>query len=128
MQFALPEGQRLGGDMNKSLGVVAFVLYIAVAFILVRRYRGTGDKGFLLLGLPLVISPLVALPLAMWLQIGVDRLIAGREVNSFPFTLVQQGRLSMGALLTVLNLVQHVIWGVSALIAVLFLKGSRRTP
>jgi hypothetical protein len=111
--------------VNRSLGVAAFVLYIAVAFILVRRYRGTGDKGFLLLGLPLVISPLVALPLAMWLQTGVDRLIAGREVNSFPFTLVQQGRLSMGALLTVLNLVQHVIWGVSSLMAVLVLKGGR---
>lgn len=112
--------------MNRSLGVVAFILYIAVAILLVRRYRGTGDKGFLLLGLPLVISPLVALPLAMWLQTGVDRLIAGREVNSFPFTLVQQGRLSMGALLTVLNLVQHVIWGISSLMAVYVLKGSRR--
>lgn len=69
---------------------------------------------------------MVALPLALWLQTGVDRLIAGREVNSFPFILVQQGRLSMGALLTVLNLVQHVIWGVSSLLAVLVLKGNRR--
>lgn len=112
--------------MNKSLGVVAFLLYIAVAVVLVRRYRGTGDKGFLWLGMPLVVSPLAALPLALWLQTGVNRLIAGREVNSFPFTLVQQGRLSMGALLTVLNLVQHVIWGVSSLVAVLVLKGGVR--
>jgi hypothetical protein len=35
----------------------------------------------------------------------------------------------MGALLTVLNLVQHVIWGVSALVAVLVLKGTKKeTP
>lgn len=112
--------------MNRSLGSIALALYLAVAVILVRRYRVTGDKGFLLLGLPLVISPLVALPLAMWLQTGVDRLIAGREVSSFPFTMVQQGRMSMGVLLTALNLVQHVIWGTSSLMAVLVLKGGRR--
>jgi len=115
--------------MNKSLGVVALMLYIAVAVILVRRFRKTGDKGFLWLGLPLVVSPMVALPLALWLQVGVNRLIAGQEANNFPFSLVQQGRLSMGALLTVLNLVQHVIWGVSALVAVLVLKGTKKeTP
>ena len=91
------------------LGATAFALYVAVAVLLVPKYRGTGDAGLLWLGLPLVVLPLVALPLALWLQAGVDRLLLGQHVNAFPFTLVEQGRLTMGSLLTLLNLVQHVV-------------------
>ncbi len=108
------------------LVATTFVLYSAVAVLLVRKYRRTGDAGLLWLGLPLVLLPLVALPLALWLQTGVDRLILGQRVSIFPFTLVEQGRLTMGGLLTWLNLLEHVVWGVLSLVAVLALRGTRK--
>jgi len=111
--------------MISILGSIAFALYAAVAMILLWKYRGTRDAGLLWLGLPLVLLPLVALPLAFWLQAGVDRLLLGQQVNVFPFTLVERGRLTMGGFLTLLNLVEHVVWGVLALIAVLALRPHR---
>jgi len=109
------------------LGATTFVLYSAVAVLLIWKYRRTRDAGFLCLGLPLVLLPIVALPLALWLKVGVDRLVLGQQVSAFPFTLVEQGRLTMGGLLTLLNLVAHVVWGVLSLVAVLALNGSRKT-
>jgi hypothetical protein len=110
------------------LGATTFVLYAAVAVLLVWKYRGTRDAGFLWLGLPLVLLPLVALPLALWLQAGVDRLLRGQQVSVFPFTLVEQGRITMGGLLTLLNLLQHVVWGALSLVAVLAFSGGRKAP
>jgi hypothetical protein len=107
------------------LGATTFVLYSAVAVLLVWKYRRSRDPGFLWLGLPLVLLPFVALPLALWLQAGVDRLELGQQVSIFPFTLVEQGRLTMGRLLTLLNLVEHVVWGVLSLVAVLAFRPRR---
>ena len=104
------------------LGTITSVLYLAVAVLLVWKYRRTRDAGFIWLGLPLVVFPFVALPLALWLQAGVDRLALGGQVSGFPFSLVEQGRLSMGVLLTLLNLLQHVVWGIFALVSVLALR------
>ena len=114
--------------MIRVLGAITFALYSVVAVLLVWKYRGTRDAGFLWLGLPLVLLPFVALPLALWLQAGVDRLTLGQQVSTFPFTLVEQGRLTMGALLTLLNLMQHVFWGLLSLVAVLALNGHRTGP
>lgn len=107
------------------LGVTTTVLYSAVAVLLGWKYRRTRDAGFLWLGLPLVLLPLIALPLAFWLQAGVDRLELGEQVSGFPFTLVEQGRLTLGSLLTLLNLVQHVVWGVLSLVAIVALRPHR---
>jgi len=108
------------------LGAATFVLYAAMAVLLVWKYGRTRDAGLLWLGLPLVLLPVVALPLALWLQAGVDRLVLGGQAHAFPFTLVAQGRLTLGRLLTLLNLVEHLAWGILALVAVLVLNGSRK--
>ena len=107
------------------LGALTSVLYGVVAVLLVRKYRRTGDAGFLLLWLPLVLLPLAALPLALWVQEGADRLALGTQASVFPFSLVEQGRLTLGRLLTLLNLLQHVVWGVLSLAAVLALRPRR---
>ena len=107
------------------LGAIALVLYVAVAVLLVWKYRMTRDAGLLWLGLPLVLLPIAALPLALWLQAGVDRLELGQHISTYPFTLVEQGRLSTGSLLTLLNLVEHVAWGVLSLVAVLAIQPHR---
>ena len=111
--------------MIQICGITTIGLYLTVAVLLIRKHRETGDAGLLWLGLPLVVLPLLSLPLAFWLQAGVDRLIQGQHVNRFPFTLVEQGRLTLGSLLTGLNVLQHVVWGVLSLAAVLALRGDR---
>ncbi len=113
--------------MIAVLGTITFVLYSVVAFLLVRKYRGTGNAGFLWLGLPLVLLPLAAMPLAFWLQAGVDRLWLAQPVNSFPFALVQQGRLTMGTFLILLNFLEHAVWGLISLFAVLTLNAGRKS-
>jgi hypothetical protein len=120
--------QKGEAGMIGVLVVTTFVLYSAVAVLLVWKYRGTRDAGFLWLSLPLVLLPFMALPLALWLQAGVDRLELGQQVSTFPFTLVEQGCFTMGGFLTLLNLVEHVVWGVLSLVAVLALNGSRKAP
>ena len=112
-------------NMIELFGLTTIALYLAVAVLLIRKHRRTGDAGLLWLGLPLVLLPLLSLPLALWLQAGVDRLIQGEHVNRFPFTLVEQGRLTLGSLLTGLNVLQHVVWGVLSLAAVLALRRDR---
>ena len=111
--------------MIATLGALTSVLYGAVAVLLVWKYRRTGDAGFLLLWLPLVLLPFAALPLALWVQEGVDRLALGTQPGAFPFSLVEQGRLTLGRLLTLLNLLQHVVWGLLSLAAVLALRPRR---
>lgn len=111
--------------MIGALAAITSVLYCAVAVLLVWKYRVTRDSGLLWLGLPLVLLPLVALPIALWLQTGVDRLALGQQFNAFPFTLVEQGLLTMGGLLTLLNLLEHLVWGVLSLVAILALRPHR---
>ena len=108
-----------------GLTLLLLVLYSTVAVLLVWKYRRTRDAGFLWLGLPLVLLPVVALPLALWLQAGVDRLALQQQISAFPFTLVEQGRLTLGGLLTLLNLLQHVVWGVLSLVAIVALRPHR---
>ena len=111
--------------MISALAVVTSVLYCAVAALLVWKYRATREAGFLWLGPPLVLLPLGSLPVALWLQAGVDRLALGQQVSIFPFTLVEQGHLTMGSLLTLLNLVEHLAWGALSLVSVLALLPRR---
>ena len=107
------------------LSVITSVLYAAVAVLLVRKYRWSGDRGFLWLAVPLVLMPFAALPLALWSQAGVDQLVQGKQASAFPFSLVEQGRLTMGSFLTLLNLLEHVVWGAFALLALVVLKPRR---
>lgn len=111
--------------MAGILGAITLILYLAVAWLLISKYCRTGDVGLILLGLPLVVLPIVSLPLTFWLQAGVDRLSYGEHVRVFPFTLVQQKRLTLGSFLTMVNLVEHVVWGVLALAAVYVLRPRR---
>ncbi|MFH0952904.1 MAG: hypothetical protein V1873_01095 [Verrucomicrobiota bacterium] len=107
--------------MMASLAVFDAAFYLLIAVALVWKHRRTKDAGFLWLGLPLVLFPLAALPLTFWLDAAADRLALGQRVGCYPFTLVEQGRVTLGELLTRMNLAEHAVWGVSALIAVLVL-------
>jgi hypothetical protein len=112
--------------MTILLGAVDLVLYIAVAVVLFQNYRRTKEAGFLWLVMPMVLIPALALPVTLWRHAMADRMIAGKGAGLFPFTLVTQGRLTLGTLLTLLNFMDHVVWGVFALVAVLALVRQKK--
>ena len=104
------------------LSATTCVLYSVAGVLLVWKYRKTGDIGFLWLGWPLVLLPFASIPLALWVQEGVDRLALGGRGGTFPFTLVEQGRVTLGTFLTLLNLLEHVVWGGLSVIALCVLR------
>lgn len=107
------------------LTVAGIVLYLAIIAALVHKYRRTRDQGFLWLGVPLVILPLLGVPLSYWLRFAMDRLASGGRVGFFPFALVEQGTISLGSLLVLLELVRQLIWSGLMLTAILMLHKSK---
>jgi hypothetical protein len=103
------------------------VLYLAIAGVLIQAYRRTKKVGTLWLLPPMALIPAMALPITLWRHTMADRLIAGKTVDVFPFTRVAQGRLTIGSLLTLLNFMDHIGWGVFALAAVLVLVRQKNT-
>ena len=107
--------------------VVGVVLYLAIIVALVQKYRTTSDHGFLWLGLPLVLMPLLRFPLAHWLSGTVNRLAKGEHVGFFPFTLVERAEMTIGSLVALLGSVQDLVWSGLILIAILMLHQTRPT-
>jgi hypothetical protein len=99
------------------LVAITSVLYFGLAVLLVRKYRWSGDTGFLWFFLPLVLLPFLSIPIAVWVEGEVERLMLGEQAHTFPFTQVNLGQITLGKLLTLLNLLQHVVWGALAIIA-----------
>jgi len=86
-----------------ATNIVDVVLSLAIMAALIQKYRLTRDQGFLWLGLPLVVMPLLSFPL----RHSIDRLASGRGVGFFPYTFVERGEMSIGSLVALLGHVQH---------------------
>jgi len=108
-----------------ATNVVGVVLYLAIIVALVQKYRTTSDHGFLWLGLPLVLMPLLRFPIAHWLSGTVDQLAKGEHVGFFPFTLVERGEMTIGSLVTLFASVEHLVWSGLILLAILMLHKTR---
>lgn len=98
-----------------------WVLYLALAVVLVRKYLRTRDVGFVWLGVAVVIWPLVSGLLEVGERSLIDRLVHGHSVGFYPFSLVERGQMSAGFLMTSLRLAQQVIGVCLLLVAVLYL-------
>lgn len=61
------------------------VLVIGLAVVLMRRFRTTGNSGYLVLAVPLVLWPFIGRLLRSMLQSQIDRRIAG-ETMSWPLS------------------------------------------
>jgi hypothetical protein len=96
---------------------VLFVLYLLLAAILLRKYKSTGDKGFLWLGLAVVAWPLAANLLSMGAQDLLLRSQQGHLVGVFPFSLVQRKVLSVDSLAACGELVRRMVGLVLLMIA-----------
>jgi hypothetical protein len=97
---------------------------VVIAGALVYKYWRTGDRGFLWLGLPVVVLP--ALPIGLGMRWAVDRLQSGEGVGFFPFTLVERGQMSIGSLLSLVGSCVHTVYTVLILIGILLLYSGRK--
>ena len=114
--------------MNIVLDAINVGLFVAVSVWLWRMYNDSWQRGFLWLGLPLVLLPFLSLPIARWIKAGVDSLSAGEPNAAFPFSLVESGQLTLGTLIFVWNGLSHIVWSGCVLAALLMFKqGGVRT-
>jgi hypothetical protein len=88
---------------------VLFVLYLALAAILLRKYKSTGDKGFLWLGTAVVVWPLAANLLSAGAQDLLQRSLHGQLSGVFPFSLVQRKVMSAESLVECVVLVRRMV-------------------
>lgn len=56
------------------------VLVMGLAILLIQRFRSTGNSGYLVLAVPLVLWPFIRLPLRWLLQSQIDRKVEGKTV------------------------------------------------
>jgi hypothetical protein len=92
---------------------------VSLFMVLVIKYLRTRDVGFVWLGVAVVIWPVVSSLLNRGERLGIDRVISGRSVGFFPFTLVERGQTSVGNLSTTLALLHNLV-GIGLLFIAVF--------
>ena len=115
--------------MTTILGLLNTVLFLALAIAFLYKYRQTRDPGLLWLGVPLVVLPAVGMifgiPISHWMGSMVDKLSSGQPIGSFPFSLVESGRITLGTLIETINATKHLFWTALVFVGVLMLHHSR---
>lgn len=105
-----------------ALGAINVALFVLIAAALAFKHRQSGQAGFLWLTMPLALLPLIGVVVANWIEVSIDGLQATPPHVTFPFTLVESGRMSLGRLLSFLNMVQHLAWSTLVLIGILMFR------
>lgn len=105
--------------MTAVLGSINLALFVLIAVALALKHRQSGQRGFLWLTIPLALLPLLGVVVANWIEVSVDGLQATRPNVMFPFSLVESGRMSLGRVLSLLNVAQHLVWSTLVLVGIL---------
>ena len=106
-------------------GAVNMALFVVIAYALMYKYRQTRQLGFLWLAIPLVLLPFTGLMIANGIRTAVDALAAGQITGTFPFSLVESGQLTLGTLLSMLNVAEHLVWSSFTIAGIFMLKLQR---
>ena len=96
----------------------ALILYLAIALVLIQKYRRTRDAGFVWLGIAVIVWPLAANVITWGERVAIDRLARHQSVGFYPFTLVERGAATLGSLVFGLAAGQQIVGLVLLLIAV----------
>ena len=105
--------------MTMVLGSINVALFVVIAVALALKHRQSGQVGFLWLTMPLALLPLVGVIVANWIKVSVDGLQTTPPNVTFPFSLVESGRMSLGSMLSLLNIAQHLVWSTLVLVGIL---------
>jgi hypothetical protein len=104
------------------LAASALLLHLTIAVILVRKYIRTRDIAFIWLGVAVVIWPLVSRLLEAGERILVSRTLNHQWDGFYPFTLLKNGRTTVGSLIMSLSLIDQLVGVCLLLIAVFYLS------
>jgi hypothetical protein len=108
--------------MTIILGSINVALFVLIAVALAFKHRQSGQAGFLWLIMPLALLPLIGVVVANWIEVSVDGLQTTPPNVTFPFSLVESGRMSLGRVLSLLNMVQHLVWSTLVLVGILMFR------
>lgn len=97
---------------------ITILLYVVVLVILLCKYVRTRDAGFLWLGVAVVIWPTAVALLRSPERNLLSRLVTGQQVNWYPASLVEQGRMTIGTFVSGLRLTEELIGAIILLVAV----------
>jgi hypothetical protein len=114
--------------MTMVLGLINVALFVVIALALARKHRQSGQAGFLWLTMPLALLPLGGVVITNWIKVSVDGLHATPTNVTFPFSLVESGRMSLGSVLSLLNTAQHLVWSALVLAGILMFRRRYNEP
>lgn len=107
------------------VGAVIVLSYLAIALLLVREYLRTRNVGVIWLAAAVIVWPFVSrLLVEPIVKVFISRITHGQSVV-YPFTLVEHGQMTLGALTAWLSLTQQVIGVGLLLVAVLYLARTK---
>jgi hypothetical protein len=107
------------------LAALSVVLHLAIAVVLLRKYRATRDIAFVWLGVAVVVWPLMSPLLGVGERSLIDRLVRHQWVGVYPFSLVGRGQMTVGELVFSLGLLQQLVGVCLLFVAVLYLSKTR---
>jgi hypothetical protein len=105
--------------------VLTIALRLVIGVVLVRKYSLTRDRGFLWLGVAVVIWPLIAMMLNSAERMLLASFSNGQMAGVYPFTLVAQGQASISGLVSIFAFFENLIGMALLMVAVLMLGKSR---
>lgn len=109
-------------ELTTMLAALAIALDLAIAAVLVRKYKRTQDVGLLWLGLAIGIWPLVSRLLAFGERPLIDKVVRHQPVGFYPFSLVEAGQITLGQLVTYISAAEQIVGICLLLVAVLYLS------
>ena len=96
--------------INITFNIARILLIAVIAVIFAIHYKKSRQQAFLWLAVPLVVFPLVGLAISYFYQVSIDKVIAGNPNVIYPFTLVNEGRISIGELISITNWMRRTFY------------------
>ena len=109
-----------------TTAAVIFVVTILIkAAVIVFKYARTRDRGFIWLGIALVVWPVNMALMNYGLQAMITRINAKQPVGFYPFLWVERGQITLGQLLTIYHTSIQLLGAVLVIVALCSLYGKR---
>lgn len=107
--------------MLEVMMVLYYAVVIAIAWVLVAKYRQTRDHGLFWFGGALVIWPLIRTFLVYGEKLMLNRVANGQPTGVFPFSLVEQGKITLGYLSASFSTFHYLVPSVLILVGIVSL-------
>jgi len=104
------------------LATLTLICYIAIVALLARQYLRMREPGLIWLAVAVVVWPFISRMLQTGEKVLIDRLARHQPVGFFPFSMVENGRITMGSLTLLLTYTQQLIGVALLLVAVFYLS------